>query len=377
MGNLEQKISERVDSGSLRALPKRTNAIDFSSNDYLGLARNKTLYLEIEKDIRSKKTDKQLNGATGSRLLSGNNEIIEQIERSLAQRFDASACLLFNSGYNANLSILSCLPQKSDTIIYDELIHASLIDGARLSYAKRFSFRHNDLEDLEKKLKHAQGEIYVVVESIYSMDGDECVIEEIIQVSQRYNAKLIVDEAHSTGVWGELGNGWLCNKKTHHQIFARIYTFGKAIGLHGACICGSEDLKTYLINFARPFIYTTALPIAHYIAIETTFNYLSSNLYLQKQLFANIDFFQKNMTFANSSINQLMQLSNSAIQIIPTPGNGKARKIAAQLAEHNFDVKAILSPTVAEGKERLRVCLHSFNTEEEILGFSNILKTIL
>src|SRR5436190_14573886 len=170
MESLRKRLQERKEQSNLRSLMLGKDLVDFFSNDYLGLARNKELSEIIHYEYSSQQGN--LNGSTGSRLLSGNNEYFVELEKFLAQLFKAESALLFNSGYNANLSILSALPQKNDTIIYDELIHASLKDGARLSFAKRFSFSHNDLTDLEAKIKKGSGQIFVVIESVYSMDGD-------------------------------------------------------------------------------------------------------------------------------------------------------------------------------------------------------------
>jgi 8-amino-7-oxononanoate synthase len=374
---LEKKLNERKLLGNLRAMSIDEDRIDFLSNDYLGLARSKDLKISIDTSFLNLQESNKINGSTGSRLLSGNHKYAEYVEQKLAAIFKAEAALIFNSGYNANLSILSCVPQKSDTIICDELIHASLIDGARLSFAKRLSFRHNDLEDLEKKLIHAEGEKFVVVESIYSMDGDMCPLESLIEVCEKYHAHIILDEAHSTGLWGNNGNGILCEKNLHDKIFARIYTFGKGMGVHGACICGSQLLKDYLINFARPFIYTTAMPLHSYVAIASAFDYLQSNTHERQALFANIDLFKKLFAKYNSSYLSLLQPSNSAIQVITTSGNERAKRVAAQLRNKKFEVRAILSPTVKAGEERLRICLHAYNTKKEIDDLTCTLSELL
>lgn len=374
---LEKKLQERLLAGNLRRLPSTAAAIDFLSNDYLGLARSQELKATIDHLVANLENTNKINGATGSRLLSGNDIYAEAVEQKLATIFNAPAALVFSTGYNANLSLLSCVPQKADTIICDELIHASLIDGARLSYARRLSFRHNDLEDLEKKLRLSTGEKYVVVESIYSMDGDACPLEQMITLCEQYDAKLIVDEAHSTGLWGANGNGIICSKKLQDKIFARIYTFGKGMGVHGACICGSQLLIDYLINFARPFIYSTAMPLPHFAAIEGAFDFLNTNEALRQKLFSNIDLFKNCFMQKIEAKKDLLKPSNSAIQIITTNGNAYAKHIAEQLRAKDFEVRAILSPTVASGSERLRICLHSYNTLEEIEGLTTALAELL
>jgi 8-amino-7-oxononanoate synthase len=182
--------------------------------------------------------DDAASGSTGSRLLSGNSELAMKLEAKLAATFRSQATLLFNSGYAANLAVLSSIPQKDDTIIYDELSHASIKDGARLSLAKKYSFRHNDMSDLERKISRSTGRVYVVVESVYSMDGDSCPLRELTQLSKKLGFTIILDEAHTTGVSGPRGSGVSVEFDLHDQIDIRIYTFGKAMGACGACVAG-------------------------------------------------------------------------------------------------------------------------------------------
>ena len=370
---LQQKLLARAESNSLRKLTTNKGLTDFFSNDYLGLARNKALYEAIL--LETEKVSANLNGSTGSRLLSGNHNYIIKLEEQLASLFHAEKTLLFNSGYNANLSILSAIPQKGDTIIYDELIHASLKDGARLSFANRFSFRHNDVVDLELKLQKATGEKFVVIESVYSMDGDFAAMNEIILVCKKYNAYIILDEAHSTGVYGKNGNGLACSEGIENNFFARIYTFGKGMGIHGACIAGSKILIDYLVNYARPFIYTTSLPAHSLASVKCAFEYLHQHPELQKEIKSNIDFFKATIQFELG--NDFKIISDSPIQVIKIAGNTEVKKISQGLKDKGFDVRPILSPTVKEGEERLRICLHVFNTETEIKNLIGSIKNLL
>lgn len=372
MGSLEEilniKLSQRKEEGLVRKLISTRLPVDFFSNDYLGLARSKELADNIEA------LHQQLgvqNGSGGSRLLAGNSAFTEAIEKELSQIFKSEAALIFNSGYAANLSVLSSIPQKDDTILYDSLAHASLKDGARLSLARRYSFRHNDLEDLETKLKHSKGKIFVVVESIYSMDGDECPLPQIIALAEKYDATLILDEAHSTGVAGPKGAGLAVKHNLHEKIDIRIYTFGKGMGVHGACVAGADTLIRYLINFARPFIYTTALSQHQVASIHCAFAYLGSNMNLQAKLKNKIDLYLRE---AGSLANRTS--SHSAIQTILCPGNENVRQLANALQEKGFDVRPILSPTVPKGTERLRICLHTFNTDEEIHDLTQTLMSV-
>lgn len=367
---LQGLLNKKKENNSFRQLKTVDGLIDFSSNDYLGLANSKELFELVHREAT--KIKPPLNGATGSRLLSGNSELAENLELKLASIFKAPKALLFNSGYTANLAVLSSLPQRGDTIIYDELAHACIKDGARLSLASRFSFRHNDLNDLEEKIKRAKGKIFVAVESIYSMDGDECPLKELVSLSEKYNAAIILDEAHSTGSYGPAGSGIAVEQKLEDKITARVYTFGKAMGVHGACVAGDEALINYLINFARPFIYTTAMSPHSLISIQSAFDFLHQNIGRQKTLQSKILSFLSGI----EKMNLRRIHSKSAIQNVIVPGNTEVKKLADNLQELKFDCRPILSPTVKEGTERIRICLHSFNSDEEINALTFALKNL-
>jgi 8-amino-7-oxononanoate synthase len=358
---LQQKLDERKANGLLRSLVCADHLVDFSSNDYLGFAGLKELDpCNFQEDLKS--------GATGSRLISGNSKLAEETEQIIAQYHKAASALIFNSGYDANIGLLSCLAGRNDTIITDQLVHASIIDGTRLSHAQRFNFLHNDVEDLEKKLKAAKGNVFVVVESVYSMDGDIADLNSIADLCVKYGAALIVDEAHATGVYGEKGEGLVALHGLEEKVFARVITFGKAQGLHGAAILGSETLRSYLINHARSFIYSTALPPISYVQLQTAYKLLPN--VNRNKLFELVDYFLQKA----SGIKSLSFIkSQSLIQGIIAGSNEKAKALSKKLEEQGFFVKAILSPTVPEGTERLRICTHSFNTKEQI---DNLLKEL-
>lgn len=365
---ISDRLQERKDKLSIRNLTTNTPPVDFCSNDYLGFARSGELKKLIEATLAS--MPNYLNGAGGSRLLSGNTHFIEETERFIADFHLAESGLIFNSGYDANVGLLSSVPQRGDTIITDELIHASIIDGCRLSHAMRFKFHHNDIKDLEDKLKLAKGNIFVVVESVYSMDGDLAPLLTISDLCGRYSANLIVDEAHATGIFGKNGRGLINQLNLTDRVFARIITFGKALGIHGAIILGSKNLRHYLINFARSFIYTTAAPMHNIVAVSAAYQYLSK---IDHQLIhQKIALFRK--ALKESNITALD--SESTIQGIVFSSNEATKQAAARLQSKGFDVRAILSPTVAPGKERLRICLHTFNTDEEIVSLVNHLKEL-
>lgn len=355
------QLKKREENNSLRSLKLVDNLIDFSSNDYLGLARNAELANEIHIKAQSQRI-----GSGGSRLLTGNNKLFEQTEKFLAIQFGSESTLLFNSGYDANLAVLSSIPQRGDTIFYDELSHASIKDGIRLGLAPKISFKHNDLIDLEKKLNKVEnGDKYIVIESVYSMDGDESNLNKLAKLSSKYNAYLIVDEAHATGLYGKNGGGLSELYGLQNDIFCRIYTFGKAPGVHGAAVAGSSELVKYLINFARPFIYTTALPAHSCISIYYAMKHIADSNNIEHTVLENVAHYQKE--FEMKLRGKFSRTASShPIQTIITPGNDYAKSLSNHLLLKGFDVRPILAPTVKEGQERLRICLHSYNSTEEI-----------
>lgn len=355
---LGEKLEDRRRKDLYRILPGERYLVDFSSNDYLGLSRNEVLYERVKVAVA---VLPKRNGSTGSRLLSGDSTLAAEVENKLALIFQSKASLLFNSGYSANLAVLSSLPQKNDTVIYDELAHASIKDGIRLSLAKKYSFRHNDLSDLEKKISKSTGRIFVAVESVYSMDGDECPLADLIRLSEKRGFSIILDEAHTTGVRGPHGSGMSVESSLHKKIDIRIYTFGKGMGVCGACVAGSENLINYLVNYARPFIYTTAPSQYTLTSIGCAFDLLSENIHLQETLKSKTRRFLEGAHAISNRTN-----SSSPIQTCIIPGNQEVRYAARILQQKGFDVRPILSPTVASGKERLRVCLHVHNTDKEI-----------
>jgi 8-amino-7-oxononanoate synthase len=356
-------------AGSYRSLKAENDLVDFCSNDYLGFAHSPILKNKIDEELAAHPNS---NGSTGSRLISGNLAYTEALEQKIASLFKSEAGLLFNSGYDANVGLLSSLPQRSDTIITDELIHASIIDGARLSHANRYTFKHNDLASLEAKLKNAKGVIYVVIESVYSMDGDTPPLIEILALTEQYGANLIVDEAHAVGLYK---TGIVTALGLENRVFARTVTFGKALGCHGAVILGSNLLRQYLINFARSFIYTTAAPFHQLAGIKMACELLGDTNELIDTLKNNIALFKQKINLESSGLYNLVS-SDSSIQCILLKSNQKAIAIATSLQNAGFDIRAILSPTVPLGSERIRICLHSFNTAAEINLLTDKINTL-
>jgi 8-amino-7-oxononanoate synthase len=372
---LFESLEKRRQNSTFRSLKKEDTLIDCSSNDYLGFARSSRLKEAIDNEIGVLQ-ERRLIGATGSRLLAGNSDYVETLEQYIADFHRAERGLVFNSGYDANIGVLASIPQKGDAIITDELIHASMIDGARLSLATRYKFKHNDVQDLAKKLHFVKSStevnrIFVAVESVYSMDGDQANLQAMVAVCKEYDANLIVDEAHATGVFEKQGRGLVNLLGLENDIFARVVTFGKALGCHGAIVLGSNLLRSYLINFARAFIYTTAAPTHTHISVKCAYDWLQSSDFSNERLHQLIRFFKQEL----ATLEGLVLIdSHSAIQCIIIPGNERCRMFASRLQTAGLDIRPILSPTVPKGKERLRICLHSFNTEAEIIQIKEVLQ---
>jgi len=372
---LQQKLQSRIEKNSLRKLSSSNDLVDFSSNDYLGFSKSEVIFNESHQYLIDNNFVQ--NGATGSRLLSGNHELYTVVEEQL-KRIHQSEALIFNSGYDANIGFFSVIPQRNDVILYDEYSHASIRDGIKLSNAKAYPFKHNDLANLEKKLLRHSEAVYVVTESVFSMDGDSPDLVEMQKLCNKHKAHLIVDEAHAVGVFGF---GLVQELGLEKEVFARIITFGKALGCHGAVILGSEQLKDYLINFSRSFIYTTGLSPHSLATIHMSYKELvissaveRSHSVIQK-LQDNIQHFKTK--YDELQLNDSFVESNSAIQCCVISGNSVVKKCAELLQENEFDVRPILSPTVPVGQERLRFCLHSCNTHQDMDKVLNLLSTFV
>lgn len=343
----------------MRHLPLPPEGIDFYSNDYLGFAKSKTLKECIHIETREAPPD---SGATGSRLLSGNSQYAESVEKKIATFHNAEAALIYPSGYTANLGLISCLATNEATLIMDELVHASLIDGARLGRSDKIRFKHNDAVDLENQLQKVKGQKLVIVESVYSMDGDTCPLGEVAELCERYKAMLIVDEAHAIGVFGPDGSGLVQALGLEDRVMTRIMTYGKAPGIHGAAVVGPRWLKEYQTNFSRSLIFSTAPPPHHFGSIAGLYRHLPNTDNLRVQLAGVVDYFSKKRTK-----HHLKWLpSRSHIQSLIVPGNEEVIQVASTLREAGINALPIRIPSVPKGMERIRFCLHAYNSKEEI-----------
>lgn len=361
---LQSVLKRRKKDDNFRKITS-VNGIDFCSNDYLGLTQ-----LPLA-------PNRAASGSTGSRLISGHSHELANLEKDIAKFHGYETALLFSSGYAANSGLLACLAGSEDAILSDTLIHASLIDGIRLSYAHKERFAHNDMRALKAKLEHLKstisGQIYVVIESIYSMDGDAAPLQAICDLCQTYGAALIVDEAHAIGVYGSEGQGLVSSLNLEAQVFACVITFGKAVGFHGAAILGSSTLHDFLVNFCRPFIFTTAPSPQTVQDTKAAYARFTSANRAREQLSSVLGTFAA-IVKCQIWDNTYWLPSTSPIQGLVVPGNARAKALAHHLLSDGYAVKAILSPTVPEGEERLRISLHSFNTQSDIEGLADSLE---
>lgn len=352
---MKQHLEQRKAANAYRSLNTHHQPIDLVSNDYLGLAQTQAIF------PNNPKMNWQA-GATGSRLLSGNSPFHEQVEEMLARFHQASDALLFNTGYQANLALLSSLMTRNDTILYDAYLHASLRQGLQLSQAYCYKFQHNDLNNLYQKYQAAKGQVLIVVESLYSMDGDEAPLAELVDFCHHNHCHLLVDEAHATGIMGSQGEGLVQELGLNSEVMARIHTFGKAVGTQGAVVVGSETLKAYLVNFAKPFIYTTAPPPILLQCIWNSYHTFPQMEEAREKVKGLSEYLEKYLKTEGWSVIP----GRGPIKALIYPGNDSVKKLGSYLQAEGFDVRPIVAPTVPAGQERIRICLHSYNSYEQL-----------
>ncbi|MEM7647376.1 MAG: 8-amino-7-oxononanoate synthase [Pseudomonadota bacterium] len=350
--------------------------IDFCSNDYLGLSKNQELVDRVLESLR----DVPL-GSGSSRLIKGHSTNIHALEERLASFCGREAALFFPSGYQANLGIFSCLIKKGARVFSDSLIHASIIDGIKLAGGEKFIWQHNDLSHLESLLKERARPDrlnFVVCESIYSMQGDLAPLRELSQVCQRFGALLIVDEAHATGLYGDKGSGLVEELQLQDQVFATIHTGGKALGVSGAWVAGSKDLKTFMVNQSRPFIYSTAPSHHQQVAIFEAVNLIEEQGAEMRR-----EFFLRLMTF-QSKLNEkvhdhefkLLGMGGPITSLV-VGSNEKALNAMESLWKKGCDVRAIRYPTVPKNESLLRMTIPLSRTSEEITQLFSALLSLI
>ena len=353
---IDQTLDRLRDHDHLRALAPASDLVDFTSNDYLGLAQESM--------------QRSVTGATGSRLLSGNRTGHEEIERFGADFFRSEGALLFNSGYVANLGLLGSVAKRGDTILYDAEVHASIRECIFLSESFSYKFRHNDLDHLRFLLQKASGSVFVVTEGLFSMGGTLAPLPDLVLFCRKNSAHLIVDEAHSTGIYGPQGSGLVVEMGLENEVFARMHSFGKAPGWMGGMVVGAAELKEFLVNRSRPFIYTPALP-----------NGLAEGLVRRLERIALMDperqqLWDKRPFLAGCLPGRIPDFRSPGVPIVH-PGNREIRELAGKVQAAGYDVRPILSPTVKAGQEQLRIVLHHFNTQKDLGGLADALRNSL
>jgi len=332
--------------------------INLCSNDYLGLATDPRIKQAVIEAVARTESF----GSTGSRLLSGNSTKWEELESDFAAFAGTEAALYFGSGYAANVGLLSSILKPGDIVFSDALNHASLIDGIRLSGASKIIYPHCDLEYLEGALRVHAGAKVIVTESVFSMEGDTAPIDGLIRLASDYGAELVIDEAHAIGVFGPQGRGMAAEHGCEREIFAIVHTCGKALASAGAFICGGSTLKDYLVNRARTFIFSTAMP-----------PYLADQIRAAVALVREADDRRAHLSKIASSLREALGASGlgcgaTTTHIVPIllGSNEAAMHVAAQLQANGFAVKAIRPPTVPPGTSRIRLALTSKISFEDI-----------
>ena len=356
------RLERLAATGGLRELPGHRAGADFWSNDYLGLATDyagqappAALFPPAEAP------------PVGSRLISGDHAAYHELEARIAAFHGYPAALVFASGYLANLGLLAALGQRTDTFLYDELSHASCRDGLRLAAARSLHYAHNDAADLDRKLARARpdGQRFVLTESRFSMDGTVADLDRLAEVCAAYGARLIVDEAHGVGLFGRRGRGLVHARGLAQRVFATVVTYGKAPGYHGAAVLGSADLRRYLVNHCRPFIYTTAPPPDYWAGLARTYDRLEREQPTRAARLATV-IAHWGRAVAAAGLSAHCPVQDGPIQLVHLAGNERVMAAEAALSAAALLVKGIRSPTVPAGRERLRVCLHAFNTAAEV-----------
>lgn len=368
MSDSHQRALEALDRrGRLRALAPRAG-LDFSSNDYLGLAGSPELTRAVAEAL-----DRGVAvGAGGSRLLRGNDPEHAHLEEEAAAMFGAERCLYFGGGFPANTALFSTLPQRGDLIVYDELVHASVHDGMRASKAEFLSATHNNVQHIDDIISSWRnsggiGRPWIAVESLYSMDGDVAPLDQLVQVARRHDGVLVVDEAHATGVLGPDGRGLAAHLEGASDVVS-LHTCGKALGASGALVCASKVFCDFLVNRARPLVYATAPSPLMAAAVRASLRILRDEPDRRLKL-------GERVKTVSSAVQNRCGIDPSGSHILPIilQKDERAVQAAAMLQQRGFDIRAIRPPTVPEGTARLRISLTLNVSDADIEGMLDAL----
>jgi 8-amino-7-oxononanoate synthase len=361
--NHERALDALSRRGRLRAL-ETAHGIDFTSNDYLGLAQSPELAAAVGAAIARGVPV----GAGGSRLLRGNHPEHELLEKEAAQFFGGETALYFGGGFVANTALLSTLPSRGDLIVFDELIHASVHEGMRLSKADAKAVRHNDAQTFDDAISAwrsagGTGQPWIVIESLYSMDGDRAPIDELVGIADRYEAMLIIDEAHATGVFGPHGRGLASGLEGRENVIT-VHTCGKALGAMGALVVGPRTVRDFLINRGRAFIYATAPSPLMAAAVRASLEICRYDPQRRERLYRLVAFAGRELTTKSR-----FAASGSQIQPLVVGSDTAAVSLATTMKSRGYDIRAIRPPTVPEGTSRLRLTITLNVAEADITRF--------
>lgn len=368
----EERVRRRIlelESAGLHRRLQPPSGIDLSSNDYLGLAKHPLLKQRMAEAVLEEGC-----GSTASRLLRGERESLSAVERRFAAFKNTEAALYFGSGYAANLSVLPTFVERHDTIVTDTQNHASIVDGIRLSRAKRVKFRHCDVADAARHLRAAPPgtQKFLVTESLFSMDGDFAPLADYAELCRATGTVLIVDEAHAVGIYGERGSGWVERTGIGSEAFLSVDTAGKALGVAGAFVCGPAWAMDYLIQRARPFMFSTAPPPAVAAALDASLAVIASEPERRRRV--------QDLSRALRSMlaEQGLNIGRSQSQIIPIilGENDRATAAATELQRDGFDVRAIRPPAVAPGTARLRISVNAQLDETILERFASAVQRV-
>ena len=353
----QRGLAELAAQGRLRQLVPRTG-LDFSSNDYLGLAESPELRAAVAAAIARGVPV----GSGGSRLLRGNHPEHEMLEAEAARYFGSEAALFFASGFMANFAIFSTLPQRGDLVVHDALIHASAHDGMSNGRAECIAARHNDASDFEAAIKRwreagGRGRPWIAVESLYSMDGDIAPVDDLAEIARRHDGMLVIDEAHATGVLGPDGRGLAAHLEGAENIVS-LHTCGKALGAAGGLVCASRTLCDFLVNRGRAFVFSTAPPPLQAATVSAALSLCRSAPERRERL-------ARLVAHAGRQLNQCCGLAASGTHIMPVIVGEESRTmdLAAAMQARGFDVRGVRPPTVPAGTSRLRISL-TLNVDE-------------
>jgi len=364
--SLEARVRARVDALAgaqlLRTL-RAPQGLDFSSNDYLALSNHSMLKERMVEAVR-----REGCGSTGSRLLRGHRDSFSAVEQTFAAFKETERALYFSSGYLANIAVLTTFPEQGDVIFSDERNHASLIDGIRLSGVRRLVFRHNDVEELARLLAQHRGggQMFVVTESLFSMDGDVAPLARYATLCRSAGAALIVDEAHAVGIYGARGSGLIEAAGIARDVLVSINTAGKALGVSGAFVSGSSWAIEYLVQRGRPFVFSTAPPPSLAAALEASLAIVTAEPERREQLMR----LSRELRVQLAGEGVAVPPGSSQIVPVVLGDNDRALAVAQSLQSQGFDVRAIRPPTVAPGTSRLRISVNVGLSEATIRGFA-------